>query len=89
MVSHFRLRTDEVCSLFSQFNRLKWRIIIGRACVRCRPFYEVTMDLVQGVQPDRRADGAGGVQLHHPRPSLPRHLLQEAPYPSCRPTRGT
>ncbi len=44
--------------------------------------------LSQGVQSDWRADGAGRVQLHHPGPPLPRHLLQEAPHTSRSSSRG-
>ncbi len=43
---------------------------------------------MQGVQSDRRADGVGGVQLHHPGPPLPGHLLQEAPHAARSPARG-
>ena len=46
----------------------------------------LSVTALQGVQPDRRADGAGCVQLHHTGPSLPWHLLPQAPHPACRAT---
>ena len=50
--------------------------------------YNLNVAHAQRVQPDRGAAGTGGVQLHHPGPPLPRHLLQEAPHPTCRPPSG-
>ena len=41
---------------------------------------------MQGVQPDRGADGPGRLQLHHPGPALPLDLLQ---VPPCSPALGT